>query len=245
MATKFITIMRYLGEFSGSALLVALTCLGCADGSEMPKLQYGLVVMIIIHCFGFVSGGHANPCITLACYMMRYISMKMAMIYMAAQFLGALTGFFLLTAMLPSDAISNDLCLMKPNGSLSWDQTFVIESVLTTTLIFGWCALWDARNSSYLDSVSLRIGFLVAACTLAGVSTEEFIIFTYVDVRHILFIYIGSMDWCLYESRNCTNTRSIPSETRRYGPLLGQSVFVGPFGTCTMEAVIFLAQLLQ
>ncbi|CAD7013123.1 unnamed protein product [Ceratitis capitata] len=168
MATKFITIMRYLGEFSGSALLVALTCLGCADGSEMPKLQYGLVVMIIIHCFGFVSGGHANPCITLACYMMRYISMKMAMIYMAAQFLGALTGFFLLTAMLPSDAISNDLCLMKPNGSLSWDQTFVIESVLTTTLIFGWCALWDARNSSYLDSVSLRIGFLVAACTLAG-----------------------------------------------------------------------------
>ncbi|XP_017472925.1 PREDICTED: aquaporin-4 [Rhagoletis zephyria] len=168
MAIKFMTIMRYLGEFFASALMVALSCLGCADGSEMPKLQYGLVVMIIIHCFGFVSGGHANPCITVACYMMRYISLRMAMMYMLAQFLGALTGYFLLTTMLPTDAINKDLCLMKPNGSLSWDQTFVIELVLTTTLIFGWCALWDARNSSYLDSVSLRIGLLVAACSLAG-----------------------------------------------------------------------------
>ncbi|XP_011198959.1 aquaporin-2 [Bactrocera dorsalis] len=168
MASKFITIMRYLGEFSGTALLVALHCLGCADGSDILKVQYGLVVMIIVHCFGFVSGGHANPCITLACYMMRYISFKMALIYMLAQFLGALTGFFLLTAMLPSDAISKDLCLVKSNGGLSWDQAFVIELVLTTTLIFGWCALWDARNSSYLDSVSLRIGLLVAACSLAG-----------------------------------------------------------------------------
>ncbi|XP_054736462.1 aquaporin-2 [Anastrepha obliqua] len=168
MAIKFMILMRYLGEFCATALLVSLSCLGCADGSEMPKLQYGLVVMIIIHCFGFVSGGHANPCITLACYMMRYISLQMALIYMVAQFLGALTGFFLLTAMLPSDSINNDLCLVKPNGNLSWDQTFVIELVLTTTLIFGWCALWDARNSSYLDSVSLRIGFLVAACSLAG-----------------------------------------------------------------------------
>ncbi|XP_067634196.1 aquaporin-4-like [Eurosta solidaginis] len=168
MSTKFVKIMRYLGEFSGTALLVALSCLGCADGGELPKLQYGMVVMIIIHCFGFVSGGHANPAITLACYMMRYISLKMALTYMLAQFLGALSGFFLLTAMLPSDTINKDLCLATPNGSLSWDQTFVIELVLTTTLLFGWCALWDSRNSQYLDSVSLRIGSLVAACSLAG-----------------------------------------------------------------------------
>lgn len=50
-----------------------------------------------------------------------------------------------------------------------------MEVLLSIILNLAICASWDARNSDKLDSVSLKIGLLVAVLNLGGVSIRNLI----------------------------------------------------------------------
>lgn len=51
-------------------------------------------------------------------------------------------------------------------------QGLTVEVLLSVILNLAICASWDARNSDKIDSVSLKIGLLVAVLNLGGVSTK-------------------------------------------------------------------------
>ncbi|EDV36663.1 uncharacterized protein Dana_GF13068 [Drosophila ananassae] len=176
MIWDWFTFVRVLSEFCATTLLMLLGCMGDAvnkanGGSFWNSIHYGLAVMIIMHVFGFVSGAHANPCITLSCYFMGYIATDTMFLYLACQMVGGFFGYSMLLLMLPKEILDNNkpaVCLIEPMSSLSSIQIVAIEGVLTAILLLGWCALWDVRNGRFLDSVSIRMGFLVTACGFAG-----------------------------------------------------------------------------
>lgn len=170
--------MRGLSEFSATALFMVISCMGCsvrdqgASGNLISSLNYGLATVVVMHIFGFISGAHANPCVSIACCLLGYIGSNMMCIYIACQLAGAAFGYFMLLQMLSQgllDAYKQGVCMVEPMNSLSSIQILSIEGFLTSVLILAWSALWDVRSGRFLDSVTLRMGCLVTVCNLAGV----------------------------------------------------------------------------
>ncbi|EDW62007.2 aquaporin-2 [Drosophila virilis] len=171
------TIMRGLSEFSATALFMVISCMGCsvrdqgASGNLISSLNYGLATVVVMHIFGFISGAHANPCVSIACCLLGYIGSNMMFVYIACQLAGAAFGYFMLLQMLSQgllDACKQGVCMVEPMNSLSSIQILSIEGFLTSVLILAWSALWDVRSGRFLDSVTLRMGCLVTVCNLAG-----------------------------------------------------------------------------
>ncbi|XP_020804429.1 aquaporin-2 isoform X2 [Drosophila serrata] len=130
------------------------------------------MVMVVMHIFGFLSGAHANPCVSISCYFMGYLAYNLMVMYVACQVLGAGLGYFLLMLVLPQEVVDQSkpaVCLREPMESLTTIQIVGIECLLTSVYVLGCCAFWDVRNGRYLDSVSLRMGLLVTVCSFAGV----------------------------------------------------------------------------
>ncbi|CAH1955840.1 unnamed protein product [Acanthoscelides obtectus] len=138
-----------LAEFLGTASMLFLVCTGCTSGIQGTisslhlSLCSGLSVMAAIQMFGHISGAHINPVVSLAALMVDEISYLEIPVYIVSQVLGCLAG-----------------CgLQKALG---------VEIILTTILVLAVLATWDKRNGNNMDSVALRIGFLVGVLNLAA-----------------------------------------------------------------------------
>uniref|UniRef100_A0A0E0Q7M3 Aquaporin n=1 Tax=Oryza rufipogon TaxID=4529 RepID=A0A0E0Q7M3_ORYRU len=59
---------------------------------------FGGMIFILVYCTAGVSGGHINPAVTLGLFLARKVSLVRALLYMAAQCLGAICGVALLAA---------------------------------------------------------------------------------------------------------------------------------------------------
>ena len=91
---------------------------------------FGLIVAAMIYTFGDVSGAHLNPAVTLAFTAAGRFPARLVPLYLAAQFLGAITASALLSYLLPG---SKTLGATLPAGSAL--QSFIFEVVLTLILM--------------------------------------------------------------------------------------------------------------
>ncbi|XP_034104956.1 aquaporin-2 [Drosophila albomicans] len=172
------TMMRGLSEFSATSILMIFSCIGCTANQQdynhgilIASLIQGMAVVMIMHIFGFISGAHANPCVSIACCLLGHIGSHMMIFYVASQLAGATFGYFLLHQMVPQATIMSSKlgnCIVEPMEGLSYVQILSIEGFLAAVMTFAWCALWDVRSGRFLDSVTLRIGCLITACHLVG-----------------------------------------------------------------------------
>lgn len=140
-------------------------CLGDAPHLQIA-LNFGISVMASVQIFGFISGAHFNPAVTVAALIYKKISVPMACIYFIAQMMGGFMGFGLLKLVIPKETFSPanktvGLCTTMPGEGVSDVQALTIEFVATVVLILVCCAVWDERNSHLHDSVALRFGFLI------------------------------------------------------------------------------------
>ncbi|KAK7091111.1 hypothetical protein V1264_008840 [Littorina saxatilis] len=172
---KSASFLRAVGaEFLAQILFVFLG--GCSamftttDNAQIIKiaLGFGLSIMALIQMIGHVSGGHINPAVTIAMAVALNISIARAVMYVAAQVLGAIVGGFLLKGLTPDDFHSN-LAVTSVNAQLTTGQGLGVEIILTFVLVFVIFGTTDENRPSF-GSPALLIGLTVTLLHLAGVS---------------------------------------------------------------------------
>lgn len=171
-------LQKLLGEFTGTAMMMTLGCAGSmthAEGiahslgfnvkSATYPLAWGLSYMTAIHTFAFISGAHLNPWVSASAAIFEMMDIPTFALYILVQFLGSLLGTAFALAVAPKSA---DVCLVLsgvPVGAL-----IGIECLATAMLLFAYCAIWDKRSEGAYDSMSMRVGFLIAGLAYAIVS---------------------------------------------------------------------------
>jgi len=94
-------------------------------------LTFGLVVMVLIHALGNISGAHLNPAVTLAFTLAKKFDLKQVAPYLFGQFLGAFSASIFLQFLFPTNEFLGSTI---PSGTYS--QSFIMEFILTFFLMF-------------------------------------------------------------------------------------------------------------
>jgi MIP family channel proteins len=125
-------------------------------------LSFGLVIMAMIYAVGHVSGAHFNPAVTLAFAVTRHFPWPRAVVYWAAQLIGALGAALFLRASLGNVA---DLGTTQPSGSDA--QSLVWELLMTALLMFVVMAVaTDTRAVG--EAAAIAVGGTIGLCALFG-----------------------------------------------------------------------------
>ncbi|XP_060516952.1 aquaporin AQPAe.a-like isoform X2 [Cylas formicarius] len=168
-------VVNFLSELLGTTLLMFLGCMGCITQVDNPpavhhmsSLAFGLVILLIIQIFGHISGAHLNPAVTISTVIFKMLTPLMGLVYIVAQFLGALLGFALLRVLMPQDYVVSGFCATKPHALITPMQGLAIETIITCVLILVCCGVWDKRNAEKQDSTPARFGFIVAAISMVA-----------------------------------------------------------------------------
>lgn len=176
-----------LSEFIGTAFLMFLGCVGCAWTGigpfiiYLPTFTFGLAVLTVVQMFGHVSGAHVNPAVTISAVCLGMLKLKKVPFYIAGQFIGAIVGFGILKLLIPTvytateifDEVKNitqktpGLCTTVIHEEMSPFQGLAVEMIITSGLILVCAAIWDKRNASNTDSISIKFG-LIVACIAMG-----------------------------------------------------------------------------
>jgi MIP family channel proteins len=138
-----------------------------ADTVIIPALAHGLILVGIIYTYGHISGAHVNPAVTLAQLITRYITVDRAVVYMVAQFIGAIVAALLIVVIAPDTGAGFNYGQTK--GTLTDDhlwQAVLLEAVLTFFLVSAVFQAGVHEKAGFLAAVA--IGFTLAGSILAG-----------------------------------------------------------------------------
>lgn len=162
-----------IAELVGNLLLNFFGCLSCVNAGSpadvvLIALTFGLVIFTQVQALGHVSGGHFNPAVTVGMLATGKVSIVRAILYVAAQCLGAISGSLILKALIP-ESMQGTLGMTTVSDSLTPVQGMGIEFFLGFVLvlvIFGVC---DSNKPHAKAPAALAIGLTVCLGHLAAV----------------------------------------------------------------------------
>lgn len=173
------TTQAGLAEFFGTFTLVflgagagALALPGDAAnnvGLLSVALTHGIALMFIIYTWGWISGAHVNPAVTLGVLLSGNISLGKSILYWIAQFAGGAAAAYLLVYLLGSDSsLGQTIGSLTPDGDKAGDpvKVIVIEAVLTFFLVCSVLSNGIAGKNGNI--VGVAIGFVLIADILFG-----------------------------------------------------------------------------
>lgn len=163
-------VKKLLAEFTGTAMLMTLGCTISQFTLSRGEtaLGWGFSYVAAMHTFAFLSGAHLNPWVSICATIVGVMEWQLMLFYFLCQFIGALLGFGLAYAAFPENI--GNVCLTLVGYQVDEWKVIFIELLLCGFLLFAFCAIWDKRSNAAYDSLSLRIGFIVAGLVFAGVS---------------------------------------------------------------------------
>jgi aquaporin NIP len=118
--------------FAGCGAIIANKVYGGTLGSVGVSLAFGLAIMVMVYATGHLSGAHINPAVTIAFTLTRHFPARHAVVYIAAQLLGAALGALSLLAVWPDQPAS----LGATVPSVGVGSALVYEILLTAFLMF-------------------------------------------------------------------------------------------------------------
>jgi len=126
-------------------------------------LLFGLIVM-----FGVVSGGHFNPAVTIAAWAIKRISTIDGVIYMLAQFSGAVLGALLCKGLLLDEGRATHYGAATVSGLLAGNfQGAIIEAIGTFCLVLVILAAVFSKKS-FKEWAPLAIGTTLGFIVMVG-----------------------------------------------------------------------------
>jgi MIP family channel proteins len=162
---------RGAAEFVGA---FALTFIGVGSivaggGLVGVALAHGLVIAVMVSAVGHISGGHFNPAVTLGFLVTRRIEPKIAAVYWAAQFGGAVLAALIVAGVLP-DRLTDSASLGAPvlGNGVGPGAGFLIEVVLTFFLVWVIFATAVDPRGTFTSVAGLAIGLTITLDILFG-----------------------------------------------------------------------------
>ncbi|WP_442814745.1 MIP family channel protein [Streptomyces sp. NBC_01198] len=166
-------------EFLGTLVLVffavgAAVLSGQFIGTLGISLAFGLVLLAIAYAIGPISGSHVNPAVTLGMLVARRITLRTAVEYWIAQFLGAIVGAALLLLVAEQVPDLRTHAAFGTNGygyrsavGINIFGAFVAEIILTFLLVYVFLAV--TQRIAVIGFAGLPIGMALAAANLIGI----------------------------------------------------------------------------
>jgi aquaporin Z len=158
-------LRRGAAEFIGTFALVFVGAGSVAFARTLTDiaLAHGLVIAVFVTAFGFISGGHFNPAVTLGFLVTRRISPLLAGWYWILQFGAAALAALLLKWVLPTGAqASGHLGVPALGTGVGAGPGVVIEAVLTFFLVWVIFATAVDPRGAFQQISGLAIGFTIA-----------------------------------------------------------------------------------
>ena len=156
---------KYVAEFVGTFLLTlaVLTSLTFSLPLATP-IAAGLTLMLVVYTLGPISGAHINPAVTLSLLSVKKVSPVDAVLYIVAQFVGAVAAMGVLSALGGS---------LPAVGGADSVAIFVAEALGAFVLLFGISAVVHGKVDDDISGIiiggSLLLGILLAARASNGV----------------------------------------------------------------------------
>jgi MIP family channel proteins len=173
-------LAAYIAELIGTFLLVffitSVVTLFVATGNQAQfgsdfaviGLVHTFILFGLVVIFGAVSGGHFNPAVTVAVWIMRRIEAVDALVYILAQLSGAVLGALLTKALLLDEGRAGDYGAVKVSGLLgSPFQGAVVEAIGTFVLVLViLVAVFSVRGAK--DWAPFAIGAALGLVVMVG-----------------------------------------------------------------------------
>jgi MIP family channel proteins len=132
-------------------------------------LAYGLAVGAMVSAFGHISGGHLNPAVTIGHWVTKRLGTIDSISYAIAQLLGAASGAYVLSAILPESAW-RPVSLGAPDLASDFTRLhgMALEAALTFVVVLvAFATVVDARGA-FRHLAGLPVGLAVTIGYLVG-----------------------------------------------------------------------------
>jgi aquaporin Z len=156
-----------VAEFLGTGALTLLILTVQRSTIGVPffvAAAAGLIVILMSLAVGAVSGGYFNPALTLGLWTARKVSTARAIVFIAAEMLGAWAAYYLYTYFVKST--------LQPVGGHYSSRILVAEIVGTALFTFGFAsAIYQGFNQAVRAStagLSLMLGIVAASSASIG-----------------------------------------------------------------------------
>lgn len=157
---------KYLAEFIGTFTLSFIVLIAVASTKNLPMavpLIAALTLGLFVYSIGPISGCHINPAVTLAQLSVKKISLKDAVGYIGAQFLGALAAIF----------VAGLFLIARPAAVAAFDgKIFMAEMLGAFFFNFGIASVVYGKAKEQMSGLvvggSLLLGVLVASLSGAA-----------------------------------------------------------------------------
>lgn len=156
-------VAALVAEFLGAGVLTLAVLSVQRSTIGVPyfvALGAGLAVAMITYTFAGVSGGHANPAITLAMWTARKIGTLTAALYVVAQLLGAWAAYGIYTYFVHSS--------LQAIGGTYTGRVLVAEAIGTFVFALGWGVVTFRKNYNDGAKAAILGGSLALAVILAA-----------------------------------------------------------------------------
>jgi len=158
-------------EFVATALFVWIGC-GSAYGADAGLLSiataFGFAISVLAYSIGHISGGHINPAVSFALFLLGEVDMQTMFVYIIAQMGGAVLGAFLLWGCFAGYRIGPPVYgvnSLTEGGSEVYGITqasgFLIEVMGTYLLVFTVCMTAVHKKSGAGNVAPIAIGWSV------------------------------------------------------------------------------------
>lgn len=150
-------------EFVGTYMLVfAVGCNVITGQAVWGVTSIACTLMVCIYAMGNISGGHFNPAVTFALWMLGTadVDVKQMALYMAAQFIGGLCGG------LSYGMLFWEVFNLQPSPGYGFFQTLCAELLYTFMLVF---TVLNVAASKYAKKKPNQyFGLAIGFCVVAG-----------------------------------------------------------------------------
>lgn len=153
--------------FIGAGSVLANSFTGGGLGILGIALAHGLVLMSMVYATGHISGGHANPAVTLSFVAARKIGLKLGIGYIIFQLIGAGIAGYLLSYIFSSSPASLALGATQLASGITMEMGILIEAVLTFFLVFTVFGVAVDKRAPQ-GMAGLAIGLVLAFDILVG-----------------------------------------------------------------------------